>query len=185
MMGGDERATVLVVEDEDSVADLFETVLSASYDVRRAANGGEALSKLDDSVDVVLLDRRMPDVSGGQTLDEIESRGLGCRVAMVSATDPDFDVIDMGFDDYLSKVVRPDELRATVERLLSLDTYEQRYQELSSKLVKRNILEVEKEEAELADNDQFRRLQSRIEELEAELERLEAEVEFDERLLPS
>jgi DNA-binding response OmpR family regulator len=184
-MGGDERATVLVVEDEDNVADLFENVLSEEYHVRRAANGGEALSKLDDGVDVVLLDRRMPDISGDQALDEIEARGLNCRVAMVTAVDPDFDVIDMGFDDYLSKPVRADELRETVERLRRLDTYEQKYQELSSKIVKRNILEVEKTETELTANERFRQLQARIEELETELERLESEEEFDERLLPS
>jgi DNA-binding response OmpR family regulator len=183
-MGGD-SATVLVVEDETALAELFEGVLSAEYDVRRAANGSEALSKLTADVDIVLLDRRMPDISGDQALDEIDSRGIECRVAMVTAVDPDFDVIDMGFDDYLLKPVQPDDLRETVERLLALDDYEQKYQELSSKIVKRNILQVEKSESELARSDRFRALVERIDELETELEQLEADEGFDDRLLPS
>ena len=183
-MGGD-GASVLVVEDEDALAKLFANVLSEEYDVSRAANGAEALSKLDEDVDVVVLDRRMPDISGDQALDEINARSLDCRVAMVTAVDPDFDVIEMGFDDYLTKPVRPDDLRSTVDRLLALDAYEEKYQELSSKIVKRNILQVEKSETELAQNDRFAQLQARIEQLERELEEMQSEAEFDERLLPS
>jgi DNA-binding response OmpR family regulator len=104
---------------------------------------------------------------------------------MVTAVDPDFDVIEMGFDDYLTKPVRPDDLRSTVDRLLALDAYEEKYQELSSKIVKRNILQVEKSETELAQNDRFAQLQARIEQLERELEEMQSEAEFDERLLPS
>jgi DNA-binding response OmpR family regulator len=183
-MGGD-SASVLVVEDEDALAELFVNVLSEEYDTSRAANGSEALSKLDEDIDVVVLDRRMPDISGDQTLDEINARGLDCRVAMVTAVDPDFDVIEMGFDDYLTKPVSPDDLRSTVDRLLALDAYEEKYQELSSKLVKRNILQVEKSKTELAQNDRFARLQERIDQLERELEEMQSEADFDERLLPS
>jgi DNA-binding response OmpR family regulator len=184
MGAGPAETRVLVVEDEPEVGDLFETMLS-EYAVQRAHNGGEALATLDDDIDVVLLDRRMPDISGDQVLEEIDSRGIDCRVAMVSAVDPDFDVIDMGFDDYLTKPVRAEGLREAVERLRALDEYEQKYQELSSKLVTKNILEVEKTPAELEESDRFRELQARIEELEAEPDEMQAEAGFDERLLPS
>jgi two-component system response regulator AdeR len=181
--GADGSKTVLVVEDESPVADLFEDALSQDYDVHVARDGAQAISMLGDDVDIVLLDRRMPDVSGDQVLSEIEQRALDCRSAIVSAVDPDFDIIDMGFDDYLVKPVRPAELRATVERLELLDDLAAKHQELSSKLVKRNILEVEKGNAELQDNGEFRELTDRIEELRAELEAHESE--FDDRLLPS
>lgn len=183
--GASGHATVLVVEDEDQLGDLFESVLSPAYTVERATNGGEALSLLEDSIDVVLLDRRMPDISGDQVLEKIDSYGIDCRIAMVTAIDPDFDVIDMGFDDYLCKPVRPEDLRETVERLLALDEYEAKYRELSSKLVKKNILEVEKTASELQNSDRFVELQTRIEELEAQLETIKTEAEFDERLLPT
>jgi len=183
-VGSTSDTTVLVVEDEPEVGALFERMLS-EYDVQRAATGGEALAHLDDSTDVVLLDRRMPDISGDQVLEEIDARNIHCRIAMVTAVDPGFDVIDMGFDDYLSKPIRPDEIRETVERLRTLDEYEQTYRELSSKLVKKNILEVEKAQSELEESERFAQLQSRIEELEAELDEMKTESELDERLLPS
>lgn len=182
---GTQDAKILVVEDEDDVAELFVTVLSRDYDVERAASGGEALAMLEESHSVVLLDRRMPDISGDETLEEIESRDVDCRVAMITAIEPDFDVIDMGFDDYLVKPIDSSVLLDTVDRLLALEEYEEAYQELSSKLVKRNILEVEKSAQDLEDSEEFQRLTRRIEELETHLDEMEEDREFDERLLPT
>jgi DNA-binding response OmpR family regulator len=167
--GADAHATVPVVEDQ--LGDCFESVLTSPYTVERAENGGGALSGLDDTVDVVLLDRRMPDISGDRVPGRIDSHSIDCRVAMVTAVNPDFDVIDMDFDDYLTKPVRPETLEETVERLLALNEYGVKYRELSSKLVKKNILEIEKTPAELKDSSRFAELQRRIEQLEAELER--------------
>ena len=182
---GNSGAKMLVVEDEDGVADLFVTVLSREYDVDRATSGGEALAMLDESYNVVLLDRRMPDISGEETIEAIELRDVDCRIAMITAIEPDFDVIDMGFDDYLVKPVDSTALLETAERLLALEEYEDTYQELSSKLVKRNILEVEKPRHELEDTEEFLQLNERIAELERNLDEMEADREFDERLLPT
>lgn len=183
MSDGGRTATVLVVEDDEDVSKLFATTLGDQYNVLTAHNGGEALAQLTDAVDVILLDRRMPDISGDVALEEIESRGMECRIAIISAVDPDFDVIDMGFDNYLVKPVSPNDLLDVVDRLLRLDEYEETYQELSSKLVKKNILEVEKTEGELGNNDRFVELEEEIEQLESELE--EMEEGLDERLLPT
>lgn len=185
-MGGTDTdaATVLVVEDEESVAELFETVLSREYDVERVADGNAALDRLNDDIDVVLLDRHLPELSGDTVLEHIQSSDIDCRVAMVTGVDPDFDVIDMGFEDYLVKPVENQELVDTVDRLLALDAYQELQQELGAKLVKKNVIEAEKEPEELADHDEFQQLQTEIEELESELDAMEAEQEFDERLLP-
>lgn len=185
-MGGSDTdaATVLLVEDEEPLAELFETVLSREYDVESVPNGAEAVDRLEADVDVVLLDRHLPEMSGDTVLEHIQSSDVDCRVAIVTGVDPDFDVIDMGFDDYLVKPVENQELVDTVDRLLALDTYQELQQELSSKLVKKNVIEAEKEPEELADHDEFQQLQTEIEEIEAELDAMEAEQEFDERLLP-
>ena len=129
--------TILVVDDEQSVADIYARWLESDYEVRVAYGGREALRKLDGRVDVVLLDRRMPDISGDEILDSIRSEGLAPRVAMITAVEPDVDVIDMGFDDYLVKPIARDELLDVVERLLARTTYEKSVQEyfaLASKL---------------------------------------------------
>ncbi|MFB6198617.1 MAG: response regulator transcription factor, partial [Halobacteriaceae archaeon] len=88
-----EPATVLVVEDERNLADLFGTWLEGEYDVRVSYTGEDALEEFDDGVDVVLLDRRMPDISGDEILKEINQSVHECQVAMVTGVDPDFDIV--------------------------------------------------------------------------------------------
>ena len=71
-MGVDQDdATVLVVDDEEMVADAFSLLLERWYTVRTAHGGEEALSLVDGDVDVVLLDRRMPDRSGDEVLRDL------------------------------------------------------------------------------------------------------------------
>jgi len=102
---------VLVVEDEPDLADLYAAWLGDEYRVRTAYGGQEALDELDeadDEVDAILLDRRMPGLSGDEVLAAVRERGIDCRVAMVTAVEPDFDILKMGFDDYLVKPVTSD-----------------------------------------------------------------------------
>ncbi|MFD1587327.1 response regulator transcription factor [Halorientalis brevis] len=171
-------ATVLIVDDEKRAADTYAAALDDEYDVRIAYGGEEGLARIDEEVDVVLLDRRMSDISGNEVLQEIKDRHLDCRVAMVTAVNPDFDILSLGVDDYVVKPVGKERLLTTVERLLALKEHDDAYQELSTLKVKRNVLAVEKPEAELTDNEEFSRLESRIEELETQLEDIESEFEL-------
>jgi len=175
------EATVLVVDDESVVRESFALYLDPlGYEVRTAGNAEAALAQLDDEVDIALLDRRMPGTSGGEIVEEIRARGLDVRVALVTAVDPDFDIVEIDCDDYLVKPVDKDDLLETIERLAMLDQYNETQREVSSLRVKRNVLEVEKHPDELEDSAEFERLQSRIADLEAELDDLEAS--FDRHL---
>ena len=178
--GSDERGTVLVVEDEDHLAELYTDYLGEDYDVRTAYGGVEAMEMLSSDLDVVLLDRRMPVVSGNEVLAEIEERGVQCRVAMVTAVDPDFDIIDMGCDDYIVKPVTRDDLREVVDRLMTVTEYDDRMRELTARRLKRNVLQVEKSSSELRESDEFQRLQSEIADLEAEIEAIGEEIGTDD-----
>ena len=159
---------VLVVEDEPDLADLYAAWLGDEYRVRTAYGGREALDELDeadDHVDAILLDRRMPGLSGDEVLTAVRERGIDCRVAMVTAVEPDFDILEMGFDDYLVKPVTSDTLRETVEGLLRRGEYDSEVQELFSLTSKKAMLESEKSATDLADNDEYQRLTERIDEL--------------------
>jgi DNA-binding response OmpR family regulator len=159
---------VLVVEDEPDLADLYAAWLGDEYRVRTAYGGHEALDELDeadDEVDAILLDRRMPGLSGDEVLTAVRDRGIDCRVAMVTAVEPDFDILEMGFDDYLVKPVTSDTLRETVEGLLRRGEYDSEVQELFSLTSKKAMLESEKSASDLADNEEYQRLTERIEEL--------------------
>lgn len=109
-------ATVLVVDDESMIRELYVAWLSDVHEVRTAGDGSAALSAADDAVDVVLLDRRMPGMRGDEVLGTLRERGLDCRVVMASAVDPGVDVLDLPFDDYLVKPAEADRLLAAVER---------------------------------------------------------------------
>ncbi|MFC6725813.1 HalX domain-containing protein, partial [Halobium palmae] len=166
----DEAPLVLVVEDEPDLADLYATWLKSEYRVRTAYGGREALESLDDDVSVVLLDRRMPDLSGDEVLSAIRDRGIDCRVAMVTAVEPDFDIIAMGFDDYLVKPVTKEALRETVSTLITRSAYDAGVQEMFSLASKKAVLESEKGGAELEANEEYAELDERLGELRDELD---------------
>jgi len=169
-MSRTDPATVLVVDDEPDVADAYAAQLDSEFVVSAAYSGQEALDSLDASVDVVLLDRRMPGVSGDEVLERIRERGLDIRVAMVTAVDPGFDIIEMPFDDYVIKPVSRDELLETIDRLLNVADYESKMQEYYALSAKQATLRVNKPESELAESEQFQDLEARVESLRADVD---------------
>jgi len=165
-------ATVLVVDDEKEVADVYALRLRDAFDTETAYGGEAALDAIGDGegIDVVLLDRRMPGVSGDDVLRTIRERGVDCRVIMITAVDPDFDIIDMAFDDYLCKPIEKDDLVAAIEQQLTARRYDEQltqYLEATSKLA---LLEAEKTAQTLDANEDVAELESRIEELRAEID---------------
>ena len=168
-MSDNDRAVVLMVDDEPDVAEAYAAHASDSYDVRTAYSGEAALAELDDSVDVVLLDRRMPDMVGDEVLEAIRDRGHDCRVAMVTAVDADFDIIDMAFDDYVVKPVSRTELLATIDRLLRCADYERDLREFYRVSRKCATLESTKSAVELEGNEEFERLKARRQRLREQL----------------
>ena len=168
-------AKVLVVDDEADVADAYAAQLELDFDVSTAYSGREALDTIDESVDVVLLDRRMPGISGDEVLESIRERGLDCRVAMVTAVDPDFDIIEMPFDDYVQKPVTEGALLGTVAHLVRCLTYDEQLREYYSLTAKRAALIQSKTLEELADSERFSELEAEIQRAEAALSDLVAD----------
>jgi len=119
-------------------------------------------SKMADSVEVVLLDRRMPGLSGDEVLEQIRDQGYDSRVVMVTAVDPDFDIIEMGFDDYLVKPVSKDELVDMVDDVADRSDYESDIQEYYALVSKKALLESEKADRELTNNEEYQDLTDRV-----------------------
>jgi DNA-binding response OmpR family regulator len=166
------RATILVVDDEPAVADVYAEQLRDQYTVETAYSGEAALSKLDSTVDVVLLDRRMPDLSGDEVLSAIREKRYDTRVAMVTAVDPDFDIIEMPFDDYVIKPVSKADLFQTIEQLLRYADYEERLRECYSLTAKYAALESSKPQSVLDESEEFTELQAELSEVRAELDQI-------------
>ncbi len=137
----DPRATtVAAVDDNRDLLSLYRAFLEPRYPVRTAATPEAAHDIIDDDVDVVLLDRRMPSKNGDQLLDELRERELSVMVAMVTAVEPDVDIIEMPFDDYLVKPVTRTQLTDTVDSLARRQEYNQASQELYQLASKRAAL---------------------------------------------
>ena len=109
---------VLIVDDERDLADTYARWLESEYDVRTAYGGHEAIEQLDGTVDVMLLDRRMPRITGDEVLEHLREQGYDCRVSMLTAVEPDSDLTELGFDEYLVKPVTRGTLVETVSELL-------------------------------------------------------------------
>ena len=171
---------VLIVDDEPDLANLYASWLSDEYIAETANDGSRALERFDDSVEVVLLDRRMPGLSGDETLERIRNRRPGCPVAMITAVDPDFDILEMGFDAYLTKPVERETIRNVVERLLRRSEYTETLRQFFVKLSKREALESEKSRVELQSDERYQKLQSDIKTLQRESEEHLAELEDED-----
>lgn len=160
---------ILVVDDERPIADLFAQWLD-EYDVRVAYGGTEAMTMVDESLDVALLDRDMPDTSGDEVLKSIRDEGIDCRIGMVTAVEPDFDVLEMGYDTYVVKpITDPVQLRTLVESLLRRSTYSTDVRRLLTLSSKRATLEARIEQTELDDSEEYRALISEIQRLKGSL----------------
>ena len=171
-----DRPTVLVVDDDRALADTCEYWLREEYDVRVAYGGTQALERVDDNVDVVLLDRRMPDVSGDDVLEEIDARGVDCRVAMMTAIAPDTDIVEMPFDEYLVKPVDEESVTETIEELLVRAEFDDRVREYFALASTEAVLDGR----EVRDPTALDELTDRVRELRAERE---SEIRTRERQL--
>lgn len=169
---GDVR--ILIVDDDPFLLGMYAAKLEDAYAVETATSGEAAIEHLIDETtavpDVVLLDRRMPGLSGDAVLDRITELDLDCRVAMITGVEPDVDVADMPFDAYLLKPVRGEELRRVVQSLLDRSAFKSNTNELFSVTARIAALEQSLSRDELDDSHEYTRLCERKATLESETE---------------
>lgn len=164
----DDGHTILVADDEPEIADLYTMWLERDHEVRTAYRGTEVLDLVDEEVDMVFLDRRMPTMTGDEVIAELRDRGLHCSVVLMTAVDPDFDIVDVDLDEYLTKPVMRDDIEGTVERLRDRPTEDETLRRYHALRSKKETLESEKTRSELRHSEAYRQLVDRIRDLAAE-----------------
>jgi len=118
-----QRAGVLVVDDEQSVTDLLSIALEdEGYSCITAATGEDALKKLPmGNVDVVLLDLRLPGISGMDVLRAIKSTYPGTAVIVVTASgdaQTAVEAMKIGAVDYITKPFELERVNSSIEDVL-------------------------------------------------------------------
>ena len=114
-------ATILVVDDEESIRRLYQfELMDEGYNVILAADGQEALQKVEqENPDLVILDIRMPKVDGIEFLDRFTRTGKKLPIIINSAyTDYRMDLTTWAAETYMVKSSDLSELKAEVKKLL-------------------------------------------------------------------
>lgn len=110
---------ILVVEDDPALARSLHIALEREgYTILAASTGGEALQLARSaSPSLILLDLRLPDLSGYDVCRRLRSEGLRMPILMLTARDEEADKVvglELGADDY---VVKPYSLRELISRI--------------------------------------------------------------------
>lgn len=121
-VSGAARPRLLYVEDEADIAGIVTEVLADEYDVDHASSGEEGLRlALGRRYDVMVVDRRLPGMSGAQLIEAVRTAHLATPAIMLTALGAVEDRVsglDAGADDYLVKPFDFAELRARLRALL-------------------------------------------------------------------
>lgn len=113
---------ILLVEDEESLVNVLTLNLEMeNYHVEVATNGSDAISKFDNSFDLVILDVMLPQVNGFDVCTAIRKKSM-TPILFISAKGTSLDRINglkMGADDYLVKPFNLEELLLRIAILIN------------------------------------------------------------------
>ena len=174
-----EPVSVVIVEDDHDLAALYERYLQDIFAVETATTGTDALRLIDETVDVVLLDRQLPDINGKAVLEALRDRGLEVPVAMVTGVEPDTDIVEMPFDEYLCKPIRRETLIRTVRVLANRGAFERKSREFFRLAAKKASL------GNLDDRTDYHEVRSQLSEIQTELDDTVRSLFYDEQSVRS
>ena len=130
---------ILVIEDQEDLAELYESSLAgAGYDVTVAYTGEEGLAEFQERPpDAVLMDMTLPEMHGTKVLEQI--RGLSASVPVVVVTGETMaesrDVCErLGVQEYLSKPPDYDALLGGIKRALAHPQTDDQYMVVTLRL---------------------------------------------------
>ena len=112
---------ILAIEDDADVRSLLRMLLEdENFDVVEAEDGTTGLALADDTIDLVLLDVKLPDISGFDVCRQLRARS-GIPIVMVTAQIDSYDMVaglSAGADDYVTKPFIPKVLVARIRALM-------------------------------------------------------------------
>tara|TARA_B100000029_G_scaffold102563_1_gene92989 strand:- start:2017 stop:2697 length:681 start_codon:yes stop_codon:yes gene_type:complete len=119
------KKNILIVDDEQDILDLLEYNLSKNnYNVITANNGSDALVKLNEKIDLIILDVMMPVLNGYAVCDTIKKNPVYKNVPILFLTaknspEDEYEGLVRGAIDYISKPISIKNLILRIKNILS------------------------------------------------------------------
>lgn len=110
--------TALIADDSPAIREMLRLWLLAEegWEVQEASNGEQALARLDDTVDVLVLDREMPECSGPEVVDRLDDTTFRGDVVVVSGCPPDSRLDADDVAGYVTKPLTREEFLGSLDR---------------------------------------------------------------------
>lgn len=143
---------ILVIEDQEDLAELYEATLEkAGYKVRNAFTGEEGIAEFEaNGADLVLLDMTLPEMHGTQVLREIRAINASVPVIVITAEENDQlreQCKRLGVQDYLAKPVNYDAMMTAIK--LALDAPPEEAEVITVRLPARIVKQLNEIESDL------------------------------------
>ncbi len=134
----EQKASVLIVDDELGPRESLRMILKPLYDVRTATNGQEALDCIQkEKVDLITLDIKMPGLSGMDVLRELRKLGSDAAVVIVTGYGTltnVHDAIRYGAVDFVSKPFNVPDIVAIVNKSVAQRSYNRKVKNIVQKI---------------------------------------------------
>jgi two-component system, response regulator, stage 0 sporulation protein F len=121
----DAKKAMLIVEDNEDMKSLLANIFDdEGFDTITARNGKSAMKILEDqSVDILLLDKRLPDIDGFDIIPQIKKSGRNSKIIILTAYGDSKikkKALALGADAYMTKPFNNFELIKLVQKTVSM-----------------------------------------------------------------
>lgn len=170
---------VLIVDDEPGLVDLFEMWLEDGYETVTAKTSKAGLEKMSPSIDAALLDRDLGTMDGSDLAVGIREVKPDIPIAFVSGREPDSEILQTGFDDYLVKPIGKNDLHTTLEFFETLVSLDDSYRDYAKVLRQQAVIN---ETTNTISKSETAELRSTLETYRKELDQFPQQVETSHKL---
>ncbi|HEX2867114.1 MAG TPA: response regulator transcription factor [Ignavibacteriales bacterium] len=145
------KSKIMLVDDEQDIVELLRyNIEREGFQVISAFNGREALEKMSEKPDMIILDVMMPEMDGYEVCRRIRENKLLCHIPIIFLTAKSAEAdevmgLEMGADDFVAKPISPKKLVARIRANLRWKDKPSVYGNESEPLLKLGPIEIDRQ----------------------------------------
>lgn len=165
----EDSTTIVLADDDDRLVEMHTNWLS-EFEIKTATDGKTARDALDETVDVLITDRRMPELSGEELAQYVATSGYDCRTVFVSSVGPDQSLCSVPFDGYVQKPAAPEKLQTVIDDVVARKSQPPKVREFESLQARIELFESQLPKERRKETEAYRNLCDRLLTLDRELD---------------